>query len=320
MAEETIRLVRKVADEMGYRRPVQKRLDSEREEQAGRPDRTPSLCLLLPYPFREYSYTKLDLMMMDAAEHCMHEAGGMLYTTRLTEDGKLPGWLVERGVDAVVMKSYPMPSARDCPLLYTVPVVSLFGFNQPAASSSWVTADTQRGVQEVWDQVMVPEECVEVILVGTITGNHEFREKSTFLNAFCERENLKFSECSLSAEDGSANLSKLVNRLDSAKRKPLVYVARTSEMDVTCALKLTEVGVRPGSDAEIVVESYDCDPSRNPDFHWLDLRGRDLVRAAVQYALHPGSRTQSRIQLPPKLVAAGTHRQKTETYNMELKS
>ncbi len=305
IAPDTVEAVQRAALKIGYRTPAQKRLDQERQQVAARPKKDePTVCLLLPYPFQEYNYTQLDLLMIDTAEHLLQEIDGVLYTTRLTADGKLPGWLVERGVDAVVMKSYAMPSVEDCPLLYNVPLVSVFGFTPPKSPASWVTSDAHRGIQDVWKRVVVPKQCTEAILVGSIWENQEMHEKAAFLKGFCERENREYSEHRFDHDASLDAVSGLAAVVRGKKNKPLIYAARTSEADIKRALQLPEFGIRPGIDAEIVVELYDCHPELNPDYHWLDLRGRDLVRSAVNYALHPGSRTQSRIQLPPRLIAA----------------
>ena len=309
----TVESVRRAATRIGYQSPSQKRLEAERRQVAARNSaKWPTVCLLLPYPFKEYSYTRLDLMMIDTAEHLLREMGGALHTTRLTADGELPGWLIERGVDAVVMKSYRMPPVEECPLLYNVPVVSVFGFYPPNtnASASWVTSDAHCGIQDVWEEVVVPRQCTEVILVGSIWENQEMQEKAAFLKGFCERESRGYSEYRFVQGDSVESASGLAEVVRGKAGKPLVYVARTWETDIERALQLPELGVRPGKDAEIVVEAYDCDPARNPDYHWLDLRGRDLVRSAVNYALHPGNRTQSRIQLPPSLITSGVTKRK----------
>lgn len=320
IAPDTVEAVQRAATEVGYRSPARKRLDQERQQVAARPKKNePTVCLLLPYPFQEYNYTQLDLLMIDTAEQCMHEVDGVLYITRLTMDGKLPGWLVERGVDAVVMKSYAMPSVEDCPLLYNVPVVSVFGFTPPSASASWVTSDAHRGIQEAWEEVVGPKQCQEVMLVGSIWDNQEMQEKAAFFKGFCERENREYSEYRFGHDAPPDAVSGLAAVVRGKKNKPLIYAARTSEADIKRALQLPEFGIRPGIDAEVVVEVYDCRPERNPHYHWLDLRGRDLVRAAVNYALHPGSGTQSRIQLPPRLITGGVTELKPEPQIMEVR-
>ncbi len=317
IAPDTVEAVQHAALKIGYRTPARKRLDQERQQVAARPKDAPTVCLLLPYPFQEYNYTQLDLLMIDTAEHLLQELDGVLYVTRLTMDGKLPGWLVERGVDAVVMKSYHMPSVEDCPLLYNVPVVSVFGFYPPKSPASWVTSDAHRGLQDVWDEVVGPKECSEVILAGNHWTNREMQEKAAFLKGFCERENRAYSEYCFEQDDQLKAVSALADSVRKMNGKPLIYVARTSGMDIECALELTEHGIRPGIDAEVVVEAYDCQPEQNPDYHWLDLRGRDLVRSAVHYALHPGNRTQSRIQLPPRLIPVTPRRDEAVRRVME---
>lgn len=308
ISPETITIVNKASQKLGYKSPLQKRVAHLKTLAVQKKNSTPVVCLLFPFPFKEYSYTKLDMLIIDSLESRAHELGVTLQLTRLTADGKLPEWIAAQKIDAFIMKSYTMPSKTSCPLLYEIPLASIFGFVPFEIPGLRVTSDSSKCVELLWDIAVGKCGCNEIIvpliLYKNKSVNLETEEKLALLKYRCGKNNVRLTEIEIRNEDENP-VALLKNAIHKHPGKSAVFFPRFDEGEIeVCESLAAGNGIALEKDFEIISAVYDYSTKLNGGVHWIDLRGREIVRTAMDQlvnSIRNGTPPLSRIQIQPIL-------------------
>ena len=309
ISPETIMVVKKASQKLGYKSPLQKRTEHLKTIATLKKNSTPVICLLFPYAIKNYSYTRLDTLIIDSMENRAQELGVALHITRLTADGKLPEWIVAQKIDAFIMKSYTMPPKTNCPMLYEIPLASIFGFAPFEIPGLRVTSDSSKCVDLVWDIAVGKCGCNEIIVPIFLTNlpaiNLETEEKLALLKYRCGKNNVRLTEIDIRNE-GEDHVDLLKNAIHKHPGKSAVFFPRFDEVEIeTCEGLTASKGIKPGEDSEIISAVYDYSSKFNGRVNWIDLRGREIAGTAMDQVVNSirnGTPLLSRIQIQPVLA------------------
>lgn len=304
ISPETIKLVSDVAEKLNYRTPTQKRMAKQKEMAKRNRNRQFNIFLLFPYPFAEYKYTLLDLLILETLENCVQKMGWAMQVTRLTEDGRIPDYLLRQKIDAVVMKSYQMPAPETCPLLYQIPLSCVFGFVEPKKAQVWSASDNTRCVNIVWEEMIENRGCREIIIpVFKGHENEELWEKLALLKYKCDENAVRLSK--LIIYEKKDNLPLLEKAIGHYPEKSAVFFPRIFQDEFGLCQELLRSSLQPGGDFEMITALYDCNTTLNPAVCWIDLKGREIVRSAFNHLVNivqSESFAPARILIQPELV------------------
>lgn len=309
ISPETITIVNKASQKLGYKSPLQKRVAHLKTLAVQKKNSTPVICLLFPYAFKDYSYTRLDTLIIDSLESRAQELGVALHITRLTADGKLPEWIAAQKIDAFIMKSYTVPPKTSCPLLYEIPLASIFGFAPFEIPGLRVTSDSSKCVELLWDIAVGKCGCNEIIVPLILHENQsvnlETEEKLALLKYRSGKNNVRLTEIDIRNEEEN-HLELLKNAIHKHPGKSAVFFPRFNEVEIeTCEGLTASNGIKLGKDCEIISAVYDYSSKFNGGVNWIDLRGREIVRTAMDQlvnSIRNGTPFLSRIQIQPVLA------------------
>lgn len=293
---ETIRKVQEEAGKLGYISPRKKREEFERANESRK-----FWCLLFPYCYEHYDYTELDLFLINTLEKIALERRASLQITRLDSNNRLPSQLRNTNFNALFIKSYDLPGKAQAPEIYRGNPVTIFGFSPPQGGIPAIAPDYSEVTKLIFDAVR-RNECRNVILPNTdhaesVHINRQVKD----LRKFAAENAVNLS---IISGNDDIIIKKTLEIVKSTKERTAFISLRKSGREQEIAEKIINSAIPAKSEIDFFICEFDHRKQNNPHFNYIDLRGEDMIRAAVEMlsaSYHPVS---SSLLLSPRMIRA----------------
>ena len=269
ISPETTARIRKIARELDYQ-PVRRRARGKRL----------NWCFLLPYTFRSYSYTDLDLSTIEVLEQYAQQYNASLQVSRLSEDGGLPESISTMDIDVFFIKSYCSDQLQKCSQLRNTRNIILYGFENNTDIGIQVLPNAVMGVQLLMDAAL-RSGCRELLILDvekeTVSSSLQ-REEVYYLSLLAAWRQVP---CRLLAGQRESMPDELRAELAKGGGKTAVVGFRKSSFEQDVMKRIPCETLRLGRDYECFVTEYSPAAMQTPGFHYLDMRGPELIRQGI---------------------------------------
>lgn len=293
---ETIRRVQEAAGKLGYVSPRRKRESLGRGHETGK-----CWCLLFPYHFEHYDYTELDLFIINTLEKLAMEHRASLQISRLDQNNRFPQQVRNTFFNCLFIKSHELPGKAKAPEIYRGNPVTFFGFSSPQGGIPDVTPDYAEAVRLIFDAMRLSE-CRRIVIPQPNYSESEHFTKQ--LNALKKLAAENAMRLSLISGAGAEIIQEAVNAVRSSREKTAFVSLRKSGWEQSIAGRIVEAGIVPGTEMEFFIEEFDHRKMNRPEFNYIDLRGEDIIRSAVELMSAPYHPTATTMLLQPRLLKA----------------
>ncbi len=291
ISKATAERIQAIARELDYK-PIHRQAKKNRQ----------NWCFLLPYTFRSYSYTELDLMTMEILEEYAQQYNASLRISRLSENGGLPESLSAADIDVFFIKSHFQEILDQCAALKHTRNIILFGFENNVSSGIQVQSNTHSAMQMLFNAIK-ESSCDEIIMIDVEKNTHSssFQQEAISYLRYLALSNGNIP-CRLLSETRETAAEKLASEIRRTRGKVAAVGFRKSIYEKSVLKNLAVCGLTPGKDYECFAAEYNPSAMNIPGFYYLDLRGPELIRQGVLAAAGNAPETNYQIMLPPRII------------------
>lgn len=291
--ESTIRHVADVAERLNYRT-----LKERRETPIIQGKTTINWCLIFPYAINNYSYTPLDLLIIDMLENEAHSSNASLQISRLDANGLMPNQVENQFFHTIFFKSYEkVLTLKD--FGGDAKKIILFGFHDNSEVGVQFMHHARFGVELIFD-ALLKENCKRILVINPDTENSPaqiYNDKCFMLQKLAESQNIPYA---ILTGDIAEVTKEAAFQIAMSKDKIALIGFRHSNREQECMKKIANSRCILGKNYECFVSEYDMNNATEHGFYYLDMQGKLLIKNAVEFSKSNMSMKQGQFLIPPR--------------------
>ena len=293
VVESTVKTVSEAAKKLGY-----KNLRARRTPENLSGTEHTVWCLVFPYNFDVYTYTKLDLLIIDTLEAAACANNAVLQITRLDKNMDLPATINAEKISHVFIKS-----CNDIAKISSLQrrrrhSIILFGFNDNYNDGIQIMHNKAVGIDLIAGAAK-QQNCRKILQIdlGLDDSTLTVRKHELLQNA-CSSRGLLYQRIT-GTEAELVNLAQKIIR--ESKEKIAVVALHEFGNEQDCIEKIPAYDIIPGKNIECIISEYDRKEMKNAGFYYLDMKGREIIQQAVFFAQFDQSSAPGQFLVNPEI-------------------